>query len=233
MVQAATLTSPNGKLTLMVSVENGEPVYTLKFQGKLVVNSSKLGLHLEQTTSLQSGFTVVKETYSEQDEIWHPVLGEVDSVRNHYRELSLDLLQTETQRTMRLIFRLFNDGLGFRYEFDKQPNLGYFRIADECTEFAMSGNHTAFWIPGSFDTNEYFYTTSRLSDIDASKVDGSAIGTHGIIANNSVQTPVMMKTDEGLYLNIFEAALVDYAAMCLTIDKQTLVLKSLVPLQKY
>ena len=144
MVQAATLTSPNGKLTLMVSVENGEPVYALKFQGKSVVNSSKLGLHLEQTTSLQSGFTVVKETYSEQDEIWHPVLGEVDSVRNHYRELSLDLLQTETQRTMRLIFRLFNDGLGFRYEFDKQPNLGYFRIADECTEFAMSGNHTAF-----------------------------------------------------------------------------------------
>ena len=227
MVQAATLTSPNGKLTLMVNVENGEPVYTLKFQGKSVVNSSKLGLYLEQTTSLQAGFTVVKETYSEQDEIWHPVLGEVDSVRNHYRELSLDLLQTETQRTMRLVFRLFNDGLGFRYEFDKQPNLGYFRIADECTEFAMAGNHTAFWIPGSFDTNEYFYTTSRLSDIDASKVDGSAIGTHGIVANNSVQTPVMMKTDEGLYLNIFEAALVDYAAMCLTIDKQTLVLKSL------
>ncbi|MBP8783552.1 MAG: glycoside hydrolase family 97 catalytic domain-containing protein, partial [Paludibacter sp.] len=120
----------------------------------------------------------------------------------------------------------FNDGLGFRYEFEKQKNLNYFRVADERTEFALTGDHKAFWIPGDFDTNEYYYTTTRLSEVDASKVDGTGIGTHGYFAKNAVQSPLMMKTTDGMYISIFEAALIDYSAMHLLIDQKNMVLTS-------
>ena len=226
VIQAATLISPNQKLALTVSVVDGVPTYELQFQGQCVIKPSSLGLKLEDTTSLTNDFELTNVQITEFDEIWHPVLGEVETIRNQYRQLAVEVTQTTTQRVVRLVFRLFNDGVGFRYEFDKQSNLNYFRVADECTEFAMNGDHTAFWIPGSFDTNEYFYTTSKLSDIDATKVDGSGIGTHKLVAKNAIQVPLMIKTASGLYMNVFEAGLINYPAMGLLVDEQKLVLKS-------
>ncbi len=227
VAQALTFSSPNGRLHCDFLVIDSVPTYTLRFDGKEVVKTSSLGFELEQNEDLKSGFELLPTSSGRFfDETWKPVLGEVSEIRNKYNELSVNLLQKRTQRTMRIVFRLFDDGLAFRFEFDKQPNLGYFRIADECTQFALAADHKAFWIPGSFDTNEYYYSTTRLSEVDAFLADGRAIGTHNVFAKNAVQTPLMMKSDDGLYINIFEAALVDYPAMCLMIDYEKLVLQS-------
>jgi hypothetical protein len=210
--------------------ETGVPVYSLNYKEEVVLKPSKLGLELKNMPSLLSGFTIQKTETNTFDETWKPVWGEVKEIRNNYNELLVILEQKKEQRSIKIRFRLFNDGLGFRYEFDKQANLNYFQVADEKTEFAMTGNHKTFWIPGDYDTNEYCYTTTNLSEIDASKVDGTGIGTHGFFAKNAVQTPLLMKTSEGLYISIFEAALVDYSAMQVLIDQKNFVLTSaLVP----
>ncbi len=224
---AVTLNSPDNNFHLSFLVnEAGKPLYSLTYKNKTIVKPSMLGLELKNSSSLLSGFNIKKTEFTSFDEIWKPVWGEVKEIRNNYNELLVILEQAKEQRSIKIRFRLFNDGLGFRYEFDKQPNLNYFQVANEKTEFALTGNHKTFWIPGDYDTNEYFYTTTPLSEIDASNVDGTSIGTHGYFAKNAVQTPLLMKTSDGLYISLFEAALVDYPAMQLLIDQHNFVLTS-------
>ena len=219
------LNSPDGNFQLNFSLSNaGEPVYQLSYKGKEVIKPSRLGLKLKNPPSFTLDFTLKNKEVSSFNETWKPVWGEVSQISNHYNELLVTLEQTKQNRYMKIRFRLFNDGLGFRYEFDRQPELSYFQVLDECTEFALTGDHKAFWIPGDYDTNEYYYTTTKLSEIDAEKVDGTGIGTHGFFAKNAVQSPLMMKTAEGLYINIFEAALLDYSAMHLMVDQKNFVL---------
>jgi hypothetical protein len=229
--KAETLMSPdnNFKMEFLMNA-TGVPEYSLTYKEKTVIKPSKLGFELKNAPALLSGFSILRTESSTFDQTWKPVWGEVSEIRNNYNELLVVLEQKTGQRTIKIRFRLFNDGLGFRYEFDKQPNLNYFQITDECTQFALTGDHKTFWIPGDYDTNEYFYTTSKLSEVDASKVNGNGIGTHGFFAKNGVQTPLLMRTDEGLYISIFEAALVDYPAMQLLIDQTNFILTSaLVP----
>ena len=225
------LSSPDGNFLLNFSLNaSGEPVYQLSYKGKEVIKPSKLGLIVKNLPSFISGFSLKDKQFSSFDETWKPVWGEVSQIRNHYNEVLITLEQANLKRFMKIRFRLFDDGLAFRYEFDKQPELGYFQVTDERTEFALTGDHKTFWIPGDYDTNEYFYATTKLSEVNADKVDGSGIGTHGYFAKNAVQSPLMMKTADGLYINIFEAALLDYSAMQLLIDQKNFVLtSSLVP----
>jgi len=228
---AQQLSSPDQNFKLNFSLNaSGEPVYQLSYKGKEVIKPSKMGIVAKNVPSLTNGFEVKDVQLASKDETWKPVWGEVSQIRNNYNEMLVVLHQPKEDRIMNIRFRMFNDGLGFRYEFDKQPNLNYFQVADERTEFALTGNHKAFWIPGDYDTNEYFYTTTKLSEVDASLVNGNGIGTHGFFAKNAVQSPLMMKTEDGLYVSIFEAALVDYSAMQLLIDQKNFVLtSSLVP----
>ncbi len=231
MAFAVSINSPDNNFILNFTVNDaGVPVYSLKYKDKTVVKPSQLGLELVNSPSMNKGFNISETKNSTFNETWKPVWGEVKEIRNNYNELLVTLEQKNENRYIKIRFRLFNDGLGFRYEFDKQANLNYFQVADEKTEFAMTGNHKTFWIPGDYDTNEYFYTTTTLSEIDASKVDGTGIGTHGFFSKNAVQTPLLMKTDEGLYISLFEAALVDYPAMQLLLDKNNFTFSSsLVP----
>lgn len=228
---ALDLTSPNGNFSMKFwTNDKGEPLYSLQYKGKEVVKPSTMGFVLKEKPDLLNGFTLKNSSTSTFNEAWKPVWGEVSEIQNHYNELLVELEQTTANRTMKIRFRLFDDGLGFRYEFDKQPNLGYFKIMDEVTQFAMNGDHKIFWIPGDYDTNEYFYSTSNISEVDASKGDGNGIGTHGYFAKNAVQTPTIMKSADGLYISIFEAALLNYSAMNLLIDHQNLTFtSSLVP----
>src|SRR6187402_1602263 len=161
------LKSPNGKFIMEFTLEkDGTPSYSLNYKGKTVIKPSKLGLKLKNDRkSLLNNFTIIDTKTATFDETWKPVWGEVESIKNQYNELAVTLNQTETDRQIIIRFRLFNDGLGFRYEFPAQKNLVYFTIKEERTQFAMSGDHTAFWIPGDYDTQEYDYTTSKLSEI--------------------------------------------------------------------
>lgn len=228
-----TLISPNGNLKMIFSVtQTGEPVYQLSYKNRPVIKSSKLGIDVKDQTPLLSGFKITKTDSSTTDETWEPVWGEVKQIRNSFRELAVTLTQAlPKERTLIVRFRLFNDGLGFRYEFPQQPNLQHFIVKDELTQFAMAGDHKTFWIPGDYDTNEYTYSTTPLSKADAS----ARTGTSNEIASRkpipgAVQTPLMMKSADGLYINIHEAALVNYPAMQLMIDKASLTLSShLVP----
>lgn len=228
-----TLLSPNGDLSLTFELnDKGTPTYELNYKNRPVIKTSKLGLTLkpgEQANSenLNSGFVVENVEESSFDETWQPVWGEEKEIRNQYNELAVTLDQPATDRVMKIRFRLFNDGLGFRYEFPQQPNLNYFVIADENTQFAMAGDHTAFWIPGDHDTQEYDYTTSKLSEIPAKMDTAITFNTSQTpIRPASVQTALMMKSDDGLYINLHEAALVDYATMHLNLDPENLVFES-------
>lgn len=230
-LSAITLQSPDKLFTLTLSVNNsGEPVYCLDYNGNQVIKQSKLGFKLKNAEALTQGFIIRKTEEKSVDQYWKPVWGEENEIRDNYKEILVDFYQTSTDRSMKIRFRLFNDGLGFRYEFNKQDKLNYFQITDECTQFTLTGDHKVFWIPGDYDSNEYYYSTTKISEIDASKGDGNGIGTHGIFAGNAVQTPLMLKSAEGLYINIFEAALNDYSAMHLLADKDNFTFTSaLVP----
>ena len=230
-INSQTLRSPNKNLILNFEInDSGQPTYKLNYKGNEVIRTSKLGLELKKNSSLLENFEITDSVFSKFDETWKPVWGEVKEISNEHNELLVVLKQKKTERIMKIRFRLFNDGLGFRYEFEKQANLNYFEVADEHTQFALTGNHKTFWIPGDYDTNEYCYSTTLLSEIDASKVDGSGIGTHGFFAKNAVQSPLLLKTDKGLYISIFEAALINYSAMQLLVDCKNYVLtSSLVP----
>lgn len=230
LASAQELKSPNEKLTMVFSLQpDGTPFYSLNYKDKVVIKPSKLGLELKNDAkSFLNDFTVVDIKTSTFDETWKPVWGEVSSIRNHYNELAVTLNQKGTDRQMIIRFRLFDDGLGFRYEFPQQKNLVYFTIKEECTQFAMAGDHTAYWIPGDYDTQEYNYTTSKLSQIrglmDKAYQKGNASQT--AFSPTGVQTSLMMKTADGIYLNLHEAALINYACMHLNLDDKNLVFQS-------
>lgn len=221
--------SPNGSFKMIFALEkDGTPTYQLFFKNKEIIKKSKLGLELQKdNTSLVNDFELVNEVRNTFDETWKTVWGEESAIRNHYNELALTLKQNKTDRLILVRFRLFNDGLGFRYEFPQQKNLTYFVLKEERTEFAMTGDHTAFWIPGDYDTQEYDYTESKLSEIRKlfrGAVTGNA--SQKQFSDTGVQTSLMLKTAEGLYLNIHEAALINYSCMHLNLDDSTLVFQS-------
>ncbi|MFV8391471.1 glycoside hydrolase family 97 protein [Flavobacterium sp. LB2P6] len=223
------LKSPNGKFVMEFSLQNdGTPSYSLNYKNKAVVKPSKLGLELKNDKkSLLNDFTVIDTKTATFDENWKPVWGEVASVRNHYNELAVTLNQKETDRKIVIRFRLFDDGLGFRYEFPAQKNLTYFVIKEERTQFAMTGDHTAFWIPGDYDTQEYDYTTSKLSEIRGlSEKATTANVSQKSFSTTGVQTSLMLKTSDGLYINLHEAALINYSCMHLNLDDATMVFES-------
>lgn len=227
-VMAESITSPNGQLQLNFSVNSqGEPVYELFYKGKAVIKPSKLGLELKNDPGLMNGFTLADTQTSTFDETWEPVWGEVKQIRNHYNEMAVTLDQKAQDRNIIIRFRLFDDGLGFRYEFPLQKNLNYFVIKEERTQFAMTGDHKAFWIPGDYDTQEYDFTESKLSEIRGlmkSAITSNASQTQ--FSPTGVQTSLQMKTADGLYINLHEAALVDYSCMHLNLDDKNLIFES-------
>ncbi|WP_304204631.1 glycoside hydrolase family 97 protein, partial [Phocaeicola plebeius] len=197
------------------------------YKGKPVIKESRLGLELRDGKNLMDGFEQLNATTSTFDETWQPVWGEVKEIRNHYNELLAELKQPSTDRYMNIRFRVYDDGVGFRYEFPQQKNLVYFVIKEEHSQFAMTGDHTAWWIPGDYDTQEYDYTESKLSEIRSllsNAVTSNASQT--VFSPTGVQTSLQMKTDEGLYINLHEAALVDYSCMHLNLDDKNLVFES-------
>ena len=226
-MMAESITSPNGNLHLDFTVNaQGEPVYQLFYKGKAVVKPSKLGLELKDDPGLMSNFTLTGTETSTFDETWKPVWGEVAQIRNHYNELAVTLEQKAQNRNMIIRFRLYNDGLGFRYEFPLQRNLNYF-IVKEDTQFAMTGDHLAFWIPGDYDTQEYDYTESKLSEIRGLMESAVTVNaSQFVFSPTGVQTSLQMKTDDGIYINLHEAALVDYSCMHLNLDDNNLIFES-------
>lgn len=226
-LKAIELSSPDGNLMLNVEVKEGKVFYSLDYKQRPVVLESGLGLELKNDTDLMSGFTIAEVQNSAFDETWQPVWGEVKEIRDHYNELALTLKQKETDRMLVIRFRLYDDGVGFRYEFPQQPNLNYFVIKEERTQFAMAGDHKAFWIPGDYDTQEYSTVTSKLSEIRSKMKDAiTPNASQTPFSPTGVQTSLMMKSGDGLYINIHEAALQDYACMHLNLDDRNLVFES-------
>ncbi|GLB51453.1 alpha-glucosidase [Neptunitalea chrysea] len=229
MVSAQELKSPNGNFEMKFALlSDGTPTYELSYKGEEVIKTSKLGLELkDDEKSLLNDFSVTDTKTASFDETWKPVWGEETEIRNHYNELAVTLNQKGTDRIMIVRFRLFDEGLGFRYEFPQQKNLVYFVIKEERTQFAMTGDHTALWIPGDYDTQEYDYTRSKLSEIrgkfDAA-VTGNASQTQ--FSKTGVQTALMMKTADGLYINLHEAALINYSCMHLNLDDENMIFES-------
>ncbi|WP_027136764.1 glycoside hydrolase family 97 protein [Gaetbulibacter saemankumensis] len=226
---AQQIWSPNKTFSLEFSLlEDGSPTYKLSYLNKTVIETSRLGLELkDDKKSLLNDFVVSEYSEATFNEVWAPVWGEEKEIRNHYNELAVNLKQQETNREMIVRFRLFNDGLGFRYEFPAQDNLVYFVIKEERTQFAMTGDHTAFWIPGDFDTQEYDYTKSKLSEIRGlSEAAVTANLSQTSFGDTGVQTSLIMKTDEGLYINLHEAALINYSCMHLNLDDENMIFES-------
>ena len=229
LANSQELKSPNSKLTMTFSLENdGTPTYELSYKNKDVIKPSHLGLELkDDKKSLLNDFAILKTENSTFDDTWTPVWGEEKEIRNHYNELAVSLKQNKTNRIVIIRFRLFNEGLGFRYEFPQQENLVYFVIKEERSQFAMTGNHTAFWIPGDYDSQEYDYTESKLSEIrekfDKSVTDNAS---QEQFSKTGVQTALMMKTTDGLYINLHEAALINYSCMHLNLDEESMIFES-------
>lgn len=228
-VSAQEISSPNGELQMAFGLDaSGAPNYQLSYKNQAVIQSSRLGFDLKNDSiDLIQGFRIVDSEESLSDETWEPVWGEESSIRNHYRELLVHLEHLASRRRMNVRFRLFDSGLGFRYEFPVQENMGHFVITKELTHFAMNGDHTAFWIPGDYDTQEYDYTESKLSEIRGlmeKAITPNASQTP--FSETGVQTALMMKSASGLYINIHEAALIDYPAMHLELDDERMVFVS-------
>lgn len=223
------ITSPQKKLTLSFQLtEKGEPTYQLSIGNKKVTEPSLMGLELKDQPALAEGFTLTSVDTTTVNEKWNPVWGEVKEIVSNYRELAAHLLQTATSRVIIIRFRLFDDGVGFRYEFPIQSKLSYFIVTGERTQYNLTGNHKSFWIPGDYDTNEYPYTTSALSEIDAVTESKryTEIGTRSPIGKTVVQTPFMMNSADGLYINIHEAALLNYPAMYLKVNRENFSLST-------
>ena len=227
-VQASEVTSPNGEMKLTFTLRDSKPYYSVSFRGKPVIKPSRLGYELHNAESLLEGFTQTGEKTSTFDETWMPVWGENKTIRNHYKELLVGLIQEKTGRVMNLRFRVYDEGVGLRYEFPQEGSkLNYFVVKEECTEFALTGDHIAWWIPGDYDTQEYEYSRSRLSEIRPlfkKKVTDNASQTS--FSETGVQTSLQLKTDDGLYINLHEAALVNYPAMHLNLDDKNMVFRS-------
>lgn len=227
-VQASEVTSPNGEMKLTFTLRDSKPYYSVSFRGKPVIKPSRLGYELHNAESLLEGFTQTGEKTSTFDETWTPIWGENKTIRNHYKELLVGLIQEKTGRVMNLRFRVYDEGVGLRYEFPQEGSkLNYFVVKEECTEFALTGDHIAWWIPGDYDTQEYEYSRSRLSEIRPlfkKKVTDNASQTS--FSETGVQTSLQLKTDDGLYINLHEAALVNYPAMHLNLDDKNMVFRS-------
>ena len=227
-VQASEVTSPNGEMKLTFTLRDSKPYYSVSFRGKPVIKPSRLGYELHNADNLLEGFTQTGEKTSTFDETWTPVWGENKTIRNHYKELLVGLIQEKTGRVMNLRFRVYDEGVGLRYEFPQEGSkLNYFVVKEECTEFALTGDHIAWWIPGDYDTQEYEYSRSRLSEIRSlfkKKVTDNASQTS--FSETGVQTSLQLKTDDGLYINLHEAALVNYPAMHLNLDDKNMVFRS-------
>lgn len=242
---AESVTSPNGEIVVNFDVKEGWPVYTVDYKQQPVILESRLGLELDDVSmrnsfesfdltggetnklSLMDGFELTGTERSSFDENWIPVWGEESVIRNHYNEMAVTLTQPSFDRYIIIRFRVYDDGVGFRYEFPQQKNLVYFTIKEEHTQFAMTGDHMAYWIPGDYDTQEYDYTKSRLSEIrglmNAAVTPNSS---QTVFSPTGVQTALMMKTDDGLYINLHEAALVDYSCMSLNLDDKAMIFES-------
>ena len=232
LTQAQTVSSPSGKIVLNFKLSaSGQPTYAVNYKAKSVVVTSDLGIKLKDKPGLDANFEIQSSKNSTFNESWKPVLGEQASIVNHYNELVVGLIQKGTNVKVNLVFRAFDEGVAFRYDFPKQKELNYFIISDENTQFNLTENNKVFWLPGDFDSNEYEYNETRFSEIDNSKINmNNGIGVKSIPGKYTVQTPLMMKSPSGLYLNIFEAAVVNYPVMHLKADVTNYKLKSeLVP----
>ena len=228
-LHAQQVTSPDKNVSLTFSLSaKGEPVYALTYKNKPVIKTSKLGIDTKDVPAMLDGFTIDKAETATFDETWAPVWGEQKSIRNNYNELLVTLSQKAVNgRYIRIRFRVFNDGLGFRYEFPEQKELNYFIIKEERTQFALAGDHKAFWLPGDYDTQEYSTTTSNLSEVRAKmKTAVTPNASQETFSPTGLQTPLMLKSKDGLYINIHEAALVDYSCLSLNLDDKNMILES-------
>ena len=227
-VMAQQQTSPDGNVILSFSLKNdGTPSYKVSYKNKPVINESTLGFTLKKADPLTNNFKVVDTKKSTFKETWKPVWGEESEILNHYNELLVSLEQNNTNRKMNIRFRVYNEGVGFRYEFPSQKELTYFVVEEELSQFAMTGDHTAWWIPGDYDTQEYDYTESKLSEIRGLMKEAVTENVSQFaFSPTGVQTSLMMKTKDGLYINLHEAALVDYSLMNLNLDDKTFVFQS-------
>ncbi|SFG59074.1 Glycosyl-hydrolase 97 C-terminal, oligomerisation [Prevotella sp. KH2C16] len=237
MAIAQEVKSPNGNVVVTFKVDNGRPCYLVDYKNRPVVKKSYLGLELAKNrnaskrleeTDLMDGFQVAKSEASTFDEIWKPVWGETATIRNHYNELAVTLNQTATGRNIIIRFRVYDDGMGLRYEFPQQAALNYFIIKEEHTQFAMAGDHTAWWLPGDYDTQEQETQETKLSGIrarfnDAVNWNNSSVS---VFSPTGVQTALQMRSDDGLYINIHEAACINYATMHLNLDDKNMVFES-------
>ena len=237
LLVAQQVKSPNGNVVVSFSlVDNGVPTYKVSYKGKPVIKQSRLGLELTpsnndgikaEDTNLMNGFKVSNTETSSFKEVWKPVWGETSSILNHYNEMAVSLTQEHPNRTIIVRFRVYNDGMGLRYEFPRQSNLGYFIIKDEHTQFAMAGDHTAWWIPGDYDTQEYDAVTSKLSEIRSKMKSAVTYNTsQTTFSETGVQTSLQMKSSDGLYINLHEAACVNYPTMHLNLDDKNMVFES-------
>lgn len=226
---AQTLTSPDGNLVMDFHLSADKtPVYSLKYKGKDVIKESKMGFQIRPSFDFSKNFRIVETKEDASDTTWNPVWGQNSVIRDNHKELFVALEQEGTGWLLNIRFRLFDDGLGFRYEFPVQKELRHFTINEEVTEFQLAGNHKAFWIPADYDTNEFQITTSKLSEVPQliDKARDEALACKSPSPNLAVQTPLMLKSDDGLYINIHEAALVNYPAMHLNLDAQTFLMSS-------
>lgn len=232
-----TAASPNGKVVVRFGIDNGRPYYTVRYGTKDVIKKSFLGLELAKDkhaskgmkeTSLMDGFELMQTIKTSHDDTWKPVWGETDEIRNHYNEMTVSLLQAKSNRNIKICFRVYDDGVGFRYEFPQQKDLNYFVIKEEHTQFAMAGDHKAWWLPGDYDTQEQETQESKLSEIrsrfhDAVNWSNSSVA---VFSDTGVQTALQMKSDDGLYINIHEAACINYPTMHLNLDDKNMVFES-------
>jgi len=231
-VEAQTLQSPSKEISVTFSLaEKGSPSYAVNYKGKPIILPSLLGVYLKGESDLASGFTVDGVQQTSVNESWKPVLGEQSTIRNQYNQMTIALVQAKTGRKMNIIFKAYDEGIAFRYDFPKQERLNYFIISDERTEFQLTANHKVFWLPGDYDSQEYPYTETKFSDINTDRVDkNNGIALKSIGSKTRIQTPLMMKTFDKLYLNIFEAAVVNYPVMHLdAIPSENELISNLVP----
>jgi len=229
VINAQQITSPDQNLELKFGLSSkGEPTYELTYKKKAVIKTSKLGVELKNSPSFLDGFQIDNTEKNTFDETWSPVLGEQKNIRNHYNELLVTLSQKAVNgRYIKIRFRLFNDGLGFRYEFPEQKNLNHFVIKEEKTQFALAGDHKAFWLPGDYDTQEYSTVTSNLSEVRGKmKAAVTPNASQTTFSPTGLQTPLMMKSKDGLYINIHEASLINYSCMSLNLDDNNMILES-------
>lgn len=231
IMMAQQIQSPSKEVHINFSLNNlGEPTYSVTYKGKAVIKPSKMGLLLKDGTDLTKDFTVLTSEETAVNETWKPVLGEESTIKNHYNQIAFQLEQKATKKKLNIVFKVYDEGVAFRYEFPFGERVEYFVVSDEKTEFNLTGNHKAFWIPGDFDSQEYVYNETKLSEIDNNRLDlnnGIALKTIG--GRYCVQSPLMMKTVDNLYLNIFEAAVVNYPVMHLNLDINTFELTSNLP----